>query len=213
MSDQQTGKTRFPYGPDRLDDFAAGFTYLGGAEIAAANANIPATGSVIVPVCDLYLIYIKIVGFNIAAATVAMQVGVNGVIDTGAKYRHRNIIGPGGNTLGITTYYNVSFNTTTQWNLCYNSSSVAHPDTGAVNTCMLSATISNRAGSTKIGSWTQARGTGAAGTAGKIFTGQGEFIDTAGGNPALNCFKLKVSTGAGTMNADSGFGIWGRNFT
>jgi len=212
MGEVQAGKDRYPFGPDRLNSAAQGFTYLGGAEITAANANIPTTGGVIVPVRDLYLIYIKIVGYSVAG-TVAMQIGANSVIDVGAKYRHRNIIGPGGNTLGTTIFYNNSINSTTQWDLAYNSSAVAQNDVGDLNTCILSVTISNRPGTSKIGSWTQARGTASAATAGKLFIGQGEFIDTAAGDPAINCFKLKVSTGTATMSADSGFGIWGRNFT
>lgn len=206
---QSMSQFQYPYPPSMLDRFAQGLGYLGGLELASAATG---TATLVVPAMDLLLVQCKITSLS-ASDTVAMQVGAGAAVDTGASYWDRNMASNGANTLGIVTFANVDHTSASKWSLGYNSTQATLSDTGGTQDRTIFITISNLAGTAKTASWLVSRGTGSAATVPFMFIGEGAYRNTTNSDAQITALLLTTLGGTATLGANSGFGVWGRNFT
>lgn len=173
-----------------FDQYAKGMEYLGGAE---ASVAVPALGPITFRPRDMLFVIIRITNLS---TTGIPALRFNG--DSGANYWDRNLTAAAGGA----TWSEVTSQAAAPGMLRLGGVSAV---TGRVGM----AVVMNQANSTKncIGEFTTI--TGAVGTVSALQVFSGEWVNTV---DQINSLTL-VNTGTGNFGVDTGFGIFGKDFS
>jgi hypothetical protein len=163
-----------------------GWDFLAATQLGSAAAT---TGAITIPARHMLLVAVRVTSLS-ASDTAALR--FNG--DSGANYWDRQLSSvPGG-----ASWVNTQTLSTTQMRIMAPAGI-----TGFARLIFLT----NLATNPKVASWGGAIGTGAAGTAGNIGIGGGEWVNTAA---QITTIELKSTGGSALLGANSGFAVFGR---
>jgi len=187
--------------PEQIATRSRGLPFLGSVTLPAAAASL----TLVIPMVDVLLIQGFVTSTSIDGP-VRLAVGFDGVLHTGADYNSRNMLSPP--ATATASFYSDIKTAQASWLMEYSRTgdALGHDDLGGLTHRSFFCLIENQAeAAQKLAKWTTVTATASAAVAPKIKDGHGHLF--AGLGKQINVVQMLV--GAGTLGADTTFGVFG----
>lgn len=183
-----------------LNKEARGVERLGGAKIPLGAPGQTSLTAGLRSSTDIIIIQIRCTGLS-AVDTLGLR--FNG--DNTASYWNHNDVSSQGNA----TFSNENEISQTSIRLAITISGLTNNDDGGTQSRFCFGWFNNTAGVEKIGQWFQCRATNAVATPGTLFFGTGSWVKTG---QRITSVTLVTGGGVATMNAGTGFSVFGKDY-